>query len=256
MNILAVSIKTIPDIDTCRHLYDLHGLSDDDVAKAVLHKRRQQMLDQALPVHLQRIVSISVILSRSGQFKVWSLGDDNAGEEDLLQRFYDGLERYHPCLVTWNGRRVDLSVIQCRSLRYPLNAGSYWGSDDTREHPEPMATESYYLHNRHIDLKHVLVPFISDSGSSQDELAQLCGFPGAGSSPDDTIWGLWLKGDIDRIRQMGEEHVLNTYLLYLNWERNRGNLSVPQHESQCNLVRDSLKTSDAAHLLEFEKNWV
>ncbi len=42
MNVLTFKLKTIPDIDGCRKLYDLHGLSDDDVAQAVFHKRRQE----------------------------------------------------------------------------------------------------------------------------------------------------------------------------------------------------------------------
>lgn len=255
MDILVVSIKSIPDIDACRHLYDLHGLSDDDVARAILHKRRQKPGHEEIPHHLQRIVAISVILSRTGHFKIWSLGDDGASEQDLLQRFYDGLERYKPCLVTWNGLKVDLPVIQCRSLKYPLNASSYWGSDN-QDHPYQMNAERCCYHDRHIDLNHVLATLYSDSGLLQDELAQVCGFPGTGYSSNPDVWELWLEGDSAGIRQQGEVTVLNTYLLYLNWERNRGNISVQEYDSQCDLLRQSLKASDAGHLLEFEKNWI
>ena len=59
MNVFVFDIETIPDIDGCRRLYDLHGLSDDDVARAVFQMRRQQVGNDFLRHHLHRIVAIS-----------------------------------------------------------------------------------------------------------------------------------------------------------------------------------------------------
>ena len=50
MNVFVFDLETIPDIDGCRHLYDLHGLSDDDVARAVFHKRRQEANTEFMPI--------------------------------------------------------------------------------------------------------------------------------------------------------------------------------------------------------------
>lgn len=255
MDVLVVSIKTIPDIDGSRRLYDLHGLSDEDVAKAVQHMRRQQGLSEDLPLHLQRIVCISAILSSTGRFKVWSLGDESADEQDMLQRFYEGLARYKPCLVTWSGRDFDLPVIQFRSLMYPLNAGAYWGKD-TLDDQFSFNKSHSYNHDRHIDLKDVLANNQTENSELRDELAQLCSLPGSRGDVSLDAWDPWLKGDTSAIREQGETSVLKTYLLYLSWERNRGHLSAMQHEQQCSLVRDELKRSGVAHLLEFEKNWM
>ena len=104
MNILVFDIETIPDLAAGRRLYGLEGLSDADVAKIMFHKRREETGDsEFLRHHLHRIVAISVVLRRADQLKVWSLGDESSDEADLIRRFYDGLDKYAPTLVTWNG---------------------------------------------------------------------------------------------------------------------------------------------------------
>jgi predicted PolB exonuclease-like 3'-5' exonuclease len=101
MNVLVFDIETIPDIDGCRRIYDLHGLSDDDVARAVFQLRRQQSGTEFLRHYLHRVVAISAVLRTRDHFKVWSLGDIESDEQDLLQRFFSGIERYTPRLVSW-----------------------------------------------------------------------------------------------------------------------------------------------------------
>ena len=59
MNVLVFDIETIPDIDGARRLYDLHGLSDEDVARAVFHMRRQQAGTDFLR-HLGELISAAV----------------------------------------------------------------------------------------------------------------------------------------------------------------------------------------------------
>ncbi len=44
--------------------------------------------------------------------------------------------------------------------------------------------------------------------------------------------------------------------MYLNFERNRGNLDQPQYQAECQRVRDELKASGLEHLIEFEAAWV
>lgn len=255
MDDLVFSVQTIPDIDGARRLYDLHGLADEDVAKAILHKRRQQAKTETLPHHLQKIVAISAVLSRTGQFKVWSLGDETSGEQDLLQRFYDGLTRYRPRLVSWNGRGFDLPVIHYRSLLYPLNAQCYWTSAE-HDAPLPGNINLSGFQDRHIDLQEVLTVFQQEAAVLQEELARLCGFPGAMGVKSFNVWQHSLSREVSAIRRYGETRVLNTYLLYLNWERNRGQLSQDQYDEQCSLVRDQLKISEQTHLVDFEKNWI
>lgn len=255
MSVFVFDIETIPDIDGARRLYDLHGLSDEDVAKAVFHKRRQQANTEFLRHHLHKIVAISAVLTSAENFRVWSLGDEDSSEQDLLQRFYDGLERYTPQLVSWNGSGFDLPVIHYRSLLYPINAACYW---DTGEHNSEFRHNNYLsrYHGRHTDLMDVLAAYSPRATIRLDEIATLCGFPGKTGMDGGKVWDTWLKGDINAIRNYCETDVLNTYLVYLNWQRNRGNIDPEQYDQQCTRVREELKNSQKDHLLAFENNWV
>ena len=255
MNLLVFEIATVPDIDGCRRLYDLHGLSDEDVARAVFHRRRQQRNTESLPPHLQRIVVISAVLRAADQFRVWSLGDANSAEKDLLQRFYSGIARYSPRLVSWNGGAVDLPVIRYRSLLYPLNAAHYWETGDSDKglvdgiypgrDPQP-----------HTGLIAALSGSFPGAVTGLDEVAGLCGFPGRMGADDPDIWSLYLREDIEEVRRGCEINVLNTYLVYLNYERNRGNLDQAGYLTECRRVRESLAASPAEHLREYEKAWI
>jgi hypothetical protein len=255
MNIFVFDIETIPDIDGCRRLYDLHGLSDDDVAKAVFHMRRQQANTEFLRHHLHRVVAISAVLRTRDHFKVWSLGDLDSSEQDLLERFYSGIERYTPRLVSWNGGGFDLPVIHYRSLLYPVNAEHYWetGQNDTNFRYNNYLSR---FHDRHTDLMDVLAAYQPRASAPLDEIASLCGFPGKMGMDGSKVWDSYARGDIQSIRDYCETDVLNTYLVYLNYQRNRGQLDQQQYLDECQLVRKSLAASGHAHLVEFEKAWI
>jgi len=255
MNIFVFDIETIPDIDGCRRLYDLHGLSDDDVAKAVFHKRRQQANTEFLRHHLHRVVAISAVLRTRDQFKVWSLGDLDSSEQDLLERFYSGIDRYTPRLVSWNGSGFDLPVIHYRSLLYPINAGHYWetGQNDTNFRYNNYLSR---FHDRHTDLMDVLAAYQPRASAPLDEIASLCGFPGKMGMDGSKVWDNYARGDIQSIRDYCETDVLNTYLVYLNFQRNRGQLDQQQYLDECQLARKALAESGHAHLVEFEKAWI
>lgn len=250
MNTLVFNIQTIPDIDGARRLYDLHGLSEDDVAKAIFHKRRQQANTETLRHHVHKIVAISAVLLNGDSFKVWSLGDSSSTESDLLQRFFDGLERFSPTLVTWNGSGFDLPVIHYRSLLYPVNAERYWNAGD-REN----TVFSKFQHN-HTDLMDVLSGHQIQATIDLQEIATLCGFPGNLGLQSHEIWKTWLAGGMGTIRNTSETRVLNIYLIYLNWQRNCGHIDQQQYYQQCQQVRDQLQNSSKAHLIEFEKSWI
>ena len=255
MNVFVFDIETIPDIDGARRLYNLHGLSDEDVAKAIFHKRRQQANTECLQHHLQKIVAISAILITSERFNLWSLGEEDATEQDLLERFFGGLDRYTPRLVSWGGTELDLPVIHYRSLIYPVNAGRYWerGQQDSEFQSNNYISRH---HERHTDMREVLSAYNPAAAAELNDIASLCGFPGNLGMSSNKVWENWLTGDIKSIRNDCETNVLNTYLIYLNWERNRGRIDNQQYQQQCDKVRAELIKSAQPHLIEFEKHWI
>ncbi|MGZ8257960.1 MAG: 3'-5' exonuclease, partial [Methylotenera sp.] len=130
---LVFDIETIPDTDGLRILYDLpKDTSAGDVANVALHQRRQHNGYEFLPLHQHRICAISCALREDNNFKVWSLGDADSSEAEIIQRFFDGIDKYTPQIISWNGGGFDLPVLHYRGLIHGVNASRYWdlGEDD------------------------------------------------------------------------------------------------------------------------------
>ena len=87
MNSLVFDIETVPDVALGRQLYNLHGLADREVAKAMFTLRRQENGTEFLPHQQHRIVAISCVLRTRDTLKVWSLGEPESPEEELIERF-------------------------------------------------------------------------------------------------------------------------------------------------------------------------
>ncbi|MEZ5535486.1 MAG: 3'-5' exonuclease [Thiolinea sp.] len=256
MNTLVFDIETIPDIEGGRKIYDLGAdLDDDGVAKAMFHLRFQKTGTEFLPHHLQRIAAISVTFrGRGDEFKVWSLGDENADEAELIQRFYDGVDRYTPTLVSWNGGGFDLPVLHYRAMKHKISAPRYWdmGGDDSS-----FKWNNYIsrYHTRHTDLMDLLAMYSGRANAPLDELATLYGFPGKMGMSGAKVWDAYQAGELEEIRNYCETDVLNTWLVYLRFELMRGHLDHGQYQRECGLVRKVLQASAKAHLQAFEKAW-
>ena len=120
-SVLVFDIETVPDVEAGRLLNNLNGLSDDDVAKAMRTLRLQKTGTTDFLSHPQhKIVAISAVLRTDEALKVWSLGDEGSSEAELLTRFFDGIERFRPTLVSWNGSGFDLPVIHYRALKHRI----------------------------------------------------------------------------------------------------------------------------------------
>ena len=84
MNTLVFDIETVPDTDLGRRIHDLHDLSDEHVAQIMYTKRREESGSEFLSHEQHRIVAISVVMRAKDSLKVWSLGDENSSEKDLI----------------------------------------------------------------------------------------------------------------------------------------------------------------------------
>ena len=254
-NVLVFDIETVPDVEGGRRLYDLDGLSDKEVADVMHHMRRQETGDSDfLRLHLQRVVAISAVLRSGDAVKVWSLGEADAPEHELIQRFYDGIDKYIPTLVSWNGGGFDLPVLHYRALRHGIAAPRYW---DVGEFDRDFKWSNYLgrYHWRHIDLMDVLAAYQPRACAPLDQIATLLGLPGKMGMSGAKVWDHFLAGDIAGIRNYCETDVLNTYLVYLRFELMRGHLDQAGYQRECALVRSSLAADGRAHLQDFLAAW-
>lgn len=254
-NVFVFDIETIPDVEAGRRIHELEGLDDRDVARVMYSVRRQETDgSEFLRLHLHRVVAISIAARTRDWFKVWSLGDEDTPEEELLRRFFDGVERYTPMLVSWNGGGFDLPVLHYRALRHGVAAPRYWetGGEDTSFRYNNYLNR---FHERHTDLMDVLAGYQPRAAARLDEIATLLGLPGKMGMDGGQVWERFLNGELAAIRDYCETDVLNTYLIYLRYERMRGRFTEEEYRRECALVRETLERDGRAHLREFVDHW-
>ena len=190
--------------------------------------RRAQSGTEFLPHIQHRVVAIACLLRTREQLRVWSLGDESSPEPELLTRFFDGIERYSPDLVSWNGGGFDLPVLHYRCLRGGVAASRYW---ETGDNDNTFRYNNYLsrFHWRHLDLMDVLAGFQPRARASLADTAALLGFPGKLGFSGAQVWDAYLEGQLagDTCAATARPTCSIHYLIYLRFQLLRGHLDPP-----------------------------
>jgi len=253
--VLVFDIETIPDAVGLRKLWGVAAdVSDQAVIDLASQRRRQATGSDFLPAHVQRVVAISCVMRSDEGVRAWSLGTAQDSERDIVQRFFDGIEKYTPQLVSWNGSSFDLPVLHYRALIHGIAGGSYW---DLGDNNRDFKFNNYIsrFHTRHLDLMDVLAGYQNRAWAPLDEIAQLCGLPGKLGMDGSQVYAAWKRGDIEAIRNYCETDVANTYLLFQRFQLIRGVLSKEAYDAEVQLFRDYLASQTAPHWKEFGEAW-
>ena len=253
--VLVFDIETIPDTSGLRKLYGMGPeVSDAEVAEMAFQRRRQATGNDFLQLHLQRVVAISCGIRDRDTFKVWTLGTPEDNEAELIRRFFDGIEKYTPQIVSWNGGGFDLPVLHYRAMIHGIQAPRYW---DMGEDDKEFKWNNYIsrYHSRHLDLMDLLALYQPRANAGLDDLAKLIGFPGKMGMDGSQVWGAFQNGEIVDIRNYCETDVANTYLVYLRFQLMRGVYTHAQYENECELVRSTLQKNNEPHWREFLSRW-
>jgi predicted PolB exonuclease-like 3'-5' exonuclease len=253
--ILVFDVETVPDVAGIRQLFDLPAdLPDYDVAEIAFQKRRTQSGGDFLPVHLQRVIVISCVLRHDDEVRVFSIGEPEVPEAAAIQRFFDGINKYVPQLVTWNGRGFDVPVLVSRGLIHGVAAACFW---DTGGDNKDFRYSNYIsrFHDRHVDLMDVLSLYGAARSSPLDDLARLAGFPGKLGVGGAAVWDSYRAGQIASIRDYCEADVANTYLLYLRFQMMRCVLTPERYAEECALLRGVLEKRAEPHWGRFLSLW-
>jgi len=265
MNVLVFDIETIPDIEGGQAIFDLQGLDDASTVKAMRHIHQQKTGTDFLPLHLHKIIAISIVYrgiddDMGNMVTVKSLGDTQSSEADLLRLFFIEIEERKPTLISWNGSEFDLPILYYQALKNSISAPAYW---DKRANNSPFCDDSAdnYLsqkNQRHIDLKEVLSSYNHNASAPLDHIAKLLGFPGKIGMGSSQVWDEYQEGKLVEIRNYCETGVLNTYLVYLRYQLMRGKINQGELEKEFNLLREVLDNEGQQrrpHLLNFSKHW-
>jgi hypothetical protein len=253
--ILVFDIETIPDIAGIRALYALDDrVNDHDVAEMAFQMRRQKTGSDFIQHHLQKVVAISCVLREGDNFRVWSLGGLEDDEGNIIQRFFDGIDKYTPQLVSWNGSGFDLPVLHYRGLIHGVQCARYW---DMGEDDKDFKWNNYIsrYHARHLDLMDLLAMYSGRANAPLDELAKLIGFPGKLGMDGSKVWEAYEQGRLAEIRNYCETDVVNTFLVYARFQLMRGQFSKARYDKECELVRSTLGKFEEAHWKEYLAAW-
>ena len=253
--VLVFDIETVPDIQGLRKIHGIDaGISDAQVAAMAFQRRRQATVVVFLQMHLHRVVAIACALRDRDSFRVWSLGEPGDDEGKLIQRFFDGIDKYTPQIVSWNGGGFDLPVLHYRGMLHGVRAARYWDQgEDDRDFKWNNYISRY--HARHLDLMDLLALYQPRGAAPLDDFARLLGFPGKLGLEGSEVWQAWQDGGLARIRNYCEVDVANTYLVFLRFQLMRGTLPPDQYKQEIGLVRSTLEKSPGQHWKEFLGIW-
>ena len=255
MNILVFDIETVPDTEGGAKLLDLKGLSKKNIIKAMEHTQFQKNGNIFQPLHLHKIVAISVLYKNNDKLSLLSLGEEDSKESDLLKLFFGAIDKYQPQLVSWNGKGFDAPVMHYRALLNGISSIKYWDKgEDDRDFKWNNYLNRY--HDRHLDLMDVLSGF--KKPASLTDIAQLIGAPGKYGIDGSKVADYYLENDIKKIRDYCETDVLNTYLVYLRYQLISNSITSETYNDLIKEIFSLLDESDKKHWKEFsslcEKN--
>jgi 3'-5' exonuclease len=264
--ILVFDIETIPDVQGMRKLYPMFAhLSETELLQAVCHERFGSDSERTfLPHHLHKICAISCVL-RAGNalpntpeagFKVWTLGTVDSSEADMIRKFFKLIDHYTPQLISWNGSGFDLPVLHYRALIQGIPAARYWeNGEEDREFKYNNYLSRY--HFRHLDLMDVLAAYQPRANAGLDEIAKLCGFAGKLGIDGSQVFQAVQDGRLNEVRQYCETDVINTYLIYTQFQCMRGQWSAEVTQAEQALVRQTLMNAapHAPHWQNYLNAW-
>jgi predicted PolB exonuclease-like 3'-5' exonuclease len=253
--VLAFDLETIPNIAALRAALELPDeLDQAAVAEAAFARRREATGSEFLPLHQHQVLVIACVLRGADGLHVWSLDASRDGEGPVLQRFFDGIEKFTPQLVSWNGGGFDLPVLHYRALVHGVRAARYFDlGDNEREFRFNNYLNRY--HTRHLDLMDFLSLYQARASAPLDEIARQCGLPGKLGMHGARVWPTFVAGDTAAICRYCETDALNTYLVYLRFQLLRGALSASELEAENRLVLATIRAINAPHWREFDHAW-
>ena len=249
--VLVFDIATIPDLAGLRALRgEPLAASDEQVYEAWRSERKEKGQSDFMPLHLQRVLVISVVFRNAEGLRIHSFVDrDGASEGKVIQTFFNSIEKHQPQLVSWNGGGFDLPVLHYRGLRHGVEASKYWDmGEDEREYKWNNYISRYHM--RHLDLMDLLAMYSPKNNAPLDAMAKLCGFPGKLGMDGSQVYQQFLAGQTDEVRRYCETDVMNTYLVYCRFQKMRGGLTEAEYEQEISYVKETL-----ADLAPSECHW-
>ena len=231
-SLFVFDIETVPDTDA---VPNLTGFDAPDVAarRGELERYHLDVTDgrNAFPRQpFHRVVAISFLAADieavgGGEeaylmHELRSGGEEGFGEKQLLQGFFQYLDRHRPRLVSFNGRGFDLPVLKYRAMVHGVASTALYKTGDKWNN-----YSSRYAADWHCDLLDQMSDFGASARVKLNEVCSVFGLPGKFGVDGSQVAPMFDEGRVGEIRDYCETDVLNTYLVYLRFQLHRAALS-------------------------------
>ena len=217
----SLDLETVPDFELISRLT---GIDKEDHAAIVKWLKEGKEHDQTFKPIYNQMVECSIAIYEDDVFEIISLSnpdtDDVSNEEGIIKGFTEVVTAKHPNhrVFTWNGEGFDFPVMRMRAMKYGTSMQNYWNTDDKRR------WNGYFnrYQTLHTDLMDILAGYYVGRNASLNDTAIMCGLPGKIGAEGDKVLSMYLKGDLEAIRQYCEIDALLTFLLGLRFLKTQG----------------------------------
>ena len=199
--------------------FEGQGLNDSEAYDRYREDLRRRRDSDFFPLTLH--LPISIAIGNVGDdyvlraVETLALGDYS--EEILVREFWARAERFAGTLVTFNGRRFDIPVLELSALRHGIAAPAHFGD-------ESLARNRYSA-VRHFDLYDYLTNFGAVSlAGGMDLLLKMLGMPGKTGMDGSMVQEYFENGRLDEIHRYCRNDVVQTYFLFLRVALMRGDI--------------------------------
>ncbi|MBV8772166.1 MAG: ribonuclease H-like domain-containing protein [Deltaproteobacteria bacterium] len=203
------------------------GISDDEAYVRFSEELRARGGDFfPLTLHVPISIVVGHVNDDHALSRIVNFGVPDDSEERVVSRFWALLEDFAGCLVSFNGRRFDLPVLELAALRWGISAPHYFDADDS--------ARSRYSPERHLDLCDYLTNF-GEVGlrGGMDLLLKMLGLPGKLVMNGAMVQEYFDAKRYNEIHHYCRADVIQTYFLFLRIEMMRGRLSRTSYQAAC-----------------------
>jgi len=262
-DVIVFDIETVVDADASRRLLRQPDLDDSEVRDALavyfLEKTDGRNDFARQPFHQVIAISYAHLIREPGEDsaelvmrRLASGGGSKSGELELLEGFFQLIEKRAPQLVSFNGRGFDVPVLKYRAMAHGLSCPRWFSQGDKWNNYDARYSPDY-----HLDLLELLSDHGASARCSMDEVAAAFNLPGKLETAGENVRALFESGQIEAIRDYCETDVCSTLLIFLRQQLFTGALSGGAYARAILGLRNYLEAEadGRPHLAEYLKAW-
>lgn len=163
-------------------------------------------------------------------FHLKPLDYSGCDERLSLEQFAGIVSKYHPVLVTYNGRGFDIPLINLRALHFGVPMPANFRKDFRYR----------YSDAEHCDVADQLCEFGASQRFKLGDVARLIGLPGKMSIDGSMTWEYFKKGRIAEIEEYCCLDVLETAFIFLRLQLLQGKISISVYKKIVQTVIESV----------------